>query len=143
AQLLLRYRLPHEGRPEDARRARARARENGMSLSRLLQEVSEKLREGEPLVLVIDALDEAERSGAANPLFLPPALPDGVYVVATTRPGEEYRLSAARVRDLALDGRSKENQGDVREYIDAHHEKEGIRRWMVARTLEPEKFTDL
>ena len=59
------------------------------------------------------------------------------YIVATTRPGDAYRLSVMRLRELALDGRSKENQGDVREYIDAHREKEGIRRWMAARTLEP------
>src|SRR5205823_1863804 len=109
------------------------AHENGLFLSRLLQEASEVRKKGKPLVLLVDALDEAERSGAANPLFLPPSLPDGVFIVATTRPGDEYRLSGARVRDLTLDGRSKENRADVREYIDAHREKEGIRRWMEAK----------
>jgi hypothetical protein len=136
AQLIVRYRLAHDRLPEDAH-------ENGLFLSRLLQEASEKRRKDEPLVLVVDALDEAERAGTANPLFLPPALPDGVFIVATTRPGDGYRLSVMRLRDLALDGRSKENGADVREYIDAHRDQEGIRRWMAARTLEAEKFTDL
>jgi hypothetical protein len=136
AQLTDRYRLPHTQLPDDAHK-------DGLFLARLLQEVSEVRKDDEPLVLVVDALDETERAGAANPLFLPPALPDRVYVVATTRPGDLYRLSVMRLRELALDGRSKENRSDVREYIDAYREKEGVHRWIAARTLEPEEFTDL
>jgi hypothetical protein len=94
AQLILRYQLPYDSLPDDAH-------ENGLFLNRVLQEASEKRKKDEPLVLVIDALDEAERAGSANLLFLPPTLPDGVYVVATTRPGDEYRLTAMRVQDLA------------------------------------------
>jgi hypothetical protein len=136
AQLIVRCRLPYDRLPEDVH-------ENGLFLSRLLQEASEKGRKDGPLVLVVDSLDEAERAGAANPLFLPPALPDGVHVIATTRPGDGYRLSVMRLHELALDGRSKENRADVREYIEAHREKEGIRRWMAAQALGPEKVTDL
>src|SRR5438445_2044063 len=88
AQLILRYHLQHDRLPDDVH-------ENSLFLSRLLQEASEGRKKDEPLVLV-DALDEAEPSGGASPLFLPYALPDGVYVVATTRPGAEYRLAAAR-----------------------------------------------
>lgn len=136
SQLILRYRLPHKKLPEDAH-------ENGLFLSRLLEEASEKEGKARPLVLVIDALDEAERAGGANPLFLPPALPDQVYVVVTTRPGDEYRLTAMHVRDLALDGRSEDNCRDVRAHIEASLPRVGIQAWMRDRSLEPAEFTEV
>ncbi len=53
----------------------------------------------EPIVLVIDGLDEAEASAtgdAALPLGLPVSLPDRVYVVVTSRFGIDRSLHAVR-----------------------------------------------
>jgi hypothetical protein len=81
-------------------------------------------------------------TSGSNPLFLPPSLPDGTYVVATTRPGNEYRLSAARVRTLALDGRAESNRQDALAYIQAHAQREGVRRWLTERSLGQAEFTE-
>lgn len=136
AQLIMRSRLPYDRLPEDVDK-------DSQFVSRLLQEARERIEQATPLVLVIDALDEAERSGAANPLFLPFSLPDGVFVVATTRPGGDYPLSAARVRTVLLDGRRSENQADAREFVDAHRKKLGMQDWMAKHAIEPGEFIDL
>ena len=72
--------------PEDAH-------ENGLFLNRVFQEASEKRKKDEPLVLVIDALDEAERAGSANPLFLPPALPGTTVQLSPTGPVSTWNPS--------------------------------------------------
>jgi hypothetical protein len=54
---------------------------------------------GEPIVLVVDGLDEAEPeigAGTGLPLGLPASLPDGVFVVATSRPGLDWAFNAIR-----------------------------------------------
>jgi AAA ATPase domain len=70
-----------------------------------------------PVVIVVDALDEAERTPGTDRLGLPGALPDGVYVVATTRPLRTEGLPLERrARDLSLDDEDEANQRDVLEY---------------------------
>jgi WD40 repeat protein len=54
---------------------------------------------GEPIVLVVDGLDEAEADATGItglPLGLPTTLPDGVFVVATSRFGIDRALHAVR-----------------------------------------------
>ena len=53
----------------------------------------------EPVVIVVDGLDEAEPEAAGGrglPLGFPKSLPDGVYVVATSRVGIDRALHAVR-----------------------------------------------
>ncbi|NES66492.1 MAG: NACHT domain protein [Okeania sp. SIO2D1] len=94
-----------------------------VNLSALLQKVSEKLR-GQKLVIVVDALDEVEQTGAGNILDFPTTLPDGVYFFLTRRPyeRENRHLSVSPgVGMTELDLRASEYRGlsrkDVREYI--------------------------
>lgn len=78
AELILRHDLEHDHLPDAAGR-------DGAFLARLMEEAQR--RSGEPVVLVVDALDEAEDAGGAtNPLRLPDRLPPGCHVVATQRP---------------------------------------------------------
>jgi hypothetical protein len=135
AQLIVRYQLPRNWVPNDKST-------NPVTLKELLQEAADR-RKGEPLMVVIDALDEAEREEGANPLSLPFALPDGVYVVATTRPGDEYRPSVSSMEELALDGTSEDNRRDVRAHVAARLPRPGIRAWLRARSLGSEQFTEL
>jgi hypothetical protein len=76
AQLIVRYGLDHPSLPPEAG-------EDSGFLSRLLAEAAERARDRDelPVLVVVDALDEAEDSGldpAANRLYLPPVLPAGV-----------------------------------------------------------------
>src|SRR6266566_3598199 len=80
AQLIIRYKLPTT-RIQDVE-----VRPNTV-LDKLLTDVVSKAR-NKPVVILVDALDEASDTGltdGANRLFLPPSLPIGVFIIVTTR----------------------------------------------------------
>lgn len=116
---------------------------DGEFLARLLSEVSEKLEPDEKLVIAVDALDEVEvidtRKGA-NPLYLPPSLPNGVYFVVSARPRYELGIQASFIREFEIDPKSEENEQDVRAYIAEQASHEGIRAWMRKQGLEEPEF---
>ncbi len=112
AQLITRYGLKHSVLPPNA------TKDSGF-LSQLLSEASSQ-DSSSPIVIVIDAIDEAEDiylSPDANRLFLPPNLPDGVFFLITTREKYEYRLEVYRREDLHIHDTDPRNLEDVRQYI--------------------------
>ncbi len=112
SQLIVRYRLQHSGIPEEA------ASDSGF-LAQLMSEAAETA-ENRPIVILIDGLDEASEIGlspAANALYLPPTLPDDVFVIVTTREQIDYRLFVDRRHDIYLDDNDPRNQADVREFV--------------------------
>jgi hypothetical protein len=110
AQIIVRYGLEYDTLPDDA------GRDSGF-LSEVLREASTKTTE--PVLVLIDALDEAEDAPTpvANRLFLPPSLPDRVHIVVTTREQIDYRLQVDRRQDLHIGNNDPQNLADVREYI--------------------------
>jgi hypothetical protein len=119
AQLIVRYGLDHASLPPEAT-------QDGGFLSRLLAEASD-VPKNLPIVVAVDALDEAEDVGltaGANRLFLPPSLPSGVYFLVSTREQADYRLSADRRRDFYLRRDDPRNLEDVRTYIRDYVEAE-------------------
>jgi hypothetical protein len=140
AQLIVRYRLDHPTLP-------LQAGEDSGFLSQLLAEAAERARQdGDlPVVVVVDALDEAEDTGlspSANRLYLPRVLPDGVFFVITTREEADYRLDVDNQTEIWLRDDDPANEQDVARYIQAFIEKhaqainERIRTW----DLEPTAF---
>jgi hypothetical protein len=113
AQLVVRYGLDYPILSEETTK-------NSGFLSRLLAEIAAK-SENRPLVVLVDAMDEAEGTGTdpsdSNRLFLPPILPPGVFFVLTTRPQADYRLSVDRREDIHFDDTDPRNLDDVRKYI--------------------------
>jgi len=95
--------------------------------SRLLDEVARKRDQQpaefrEPVVMVVDGLDEAEpdpAGGRGLPLGLPENLPDGVYVVATSRFGIDRALHAVRnpADWLQIEVEGAANLEDMRRFI--------------------------
>jgi hypothetical protein len=123
SQLIIRYELDHRVLP-------AEASQDSAFLSRLLAEAKAKAHDGK-VVVAVDALDEAEDVGLppdANRLLLPPALPDGVYFILTSREQMDYRLDTDRRKDIYLRDDDPLNLGDIREYVrdflGAHREME-------------------
>ena len=117
AQLILRYDLPYKSLP-------ARASEDSGFLLQLLREAAESNRRlgRPPVVVVIDALDEAERSmpgAAGNRLLLPKTLPDGVFFVVTARKEAYTQLDVDHPQELHIDDTGEANMGDVRLYLRA------------------------
>jgi len=126
AQLIVRYKLDHPTLP-------SAATEDSGFLSQLLAEAAAKAGDL-PLVVVLDALDEAEDINAtpnANRLFLPSTVPEGVFFVVTTREKEEYRLFVDRRKDIYLQDQGEQNLKDVRAYI--HNFVEAFRDPMSSR----------
>ena len=139
AQLIVRYRLDHPVLP-------AEASESSAFLSRLLAEAAAESGE-EPVVVLVDALDEAEDLGlaaGANRLYLPPVLPRGVFFVMTSREQGDYRLDVDRREDLYLRDDDPRNLGDVRSYlrgfVEAHRDEMTDR--IAAWDVDVDQFVD-
>jgi hypothetical protein len=122
AQLIVRYGLEHEGLPSDATR-------DGGFLSRLLEEAAATSGK-QPIVIAVDALDEAEDVGFAsdaNRLFLPPSLPPRVFFIVSARNEDDYRLFVSARRDVYLRDNDPRNLDDVGTYIRAYLAREQSR----------------
>jgi len=139
-QLIAKYRLPYSELPPDAN-------QNKAFLEKLLSEVSEQLKPGERLVIVVDALDEVDlesQDQSANILYLPRYLPKNVYFVMSRRRGVDllfvvdtpkhlFDLMAKEYADLSLQDIKTRIQQDVNE-----HERLG--QWIESNGLTVENF---
>jgi hypothetical protein len=132
AQLIVRYNLSLPMLPPVA------LEDSGFLLS-LLREIAGQT-EAQPLVLVVDALDEADDDALparANRLYLPSALPPGVFVIVTIRELHDDRLLVDRRKDLALHDDDLHNLADVERYIRAFIETNRaqllpqLQRWQI------------
>jgi hypothetical protein len=133
AQLIVRYGLDHKSLPPEAT-------QDGGFLARLLSEAAQE-KANRPVIVAVDALDEAEHVGlpaGTNRLFLPPSVPAGVWFVVSTREQAQSRLFADPVIDVYLRDDDPRNLADVKtyigEYIDANRERmqSRIDEWGVA-----------
>jgi len=118
AQLIVRYDLDRAAVPEQATT-------DGAFLGQLLSEAAERARAAGtlPVVIVIDALDEALDTGLppdVNRLYLPRALADGVFFVLTTREEHDYRLDVDNEADIWIRDDDPSNRQDVARYIEGY-----------------------
>jgi hypothetical protein len=115
AQLIARYELDHATLPPQAG-------EDAGFLSQLLAEAANPARKrDEPVVVVVDALDEAEDThldSSANRLYLPRSLPEGVFFVVTTREEADYRLDVDNESEIWIREEDPANQQDVARYVE-------------------------
>ncbi|TGO02884.1 hypothetical protein PN36_17325 [Candidatus Thiomargarita nelsonii] len=91
----------------------------------MLQQVSQQLSTDEKLIIVLDALDEVDDLVGGNKLFLPITLPNCVYFVVTTRPGETFRIFCEQAHVLIKQD-SKENLRDIENFVSKAVEQAGI-----------------
>lgn len=140
AELIMRYELEHETLPPHA------GDDSGF-LSQLLAEAAAKARdraEG-PVVIVVDALDEADDTGlvpSANRLYLPPVLPHDVFFVITTREEADYRLSVDNETHIWIRDDDPANLTDVAQYIETFIEANAdvMRECIAAWGLDTANF---
>lgn len=114
AQLIIRYKLDYTELPIEA------DLDSGI-LSTLIFDSA--TAENKPIVMLIDALDEAEdafqlSSDLPNKLLLPPLLPNGVFFVITTREQANYHLVVDREKTIYLNDDNPQNLADVALYIE-------------------------
>ncbi len=140
AQLIAVYSLDYPSLPPEA------TQDSGF-LNRLLNAVSEKMGQRGKCVIVVDALDEAEdispQSGA-NVLFLPRVLPQGIFIIATSRrePKEEIRLRIDIPEQMERNLRQDEpgNSADITEYIQGQVSNPGIQAYIHRQQIDDELF---
>ena len=112
AQLIVRYKLDYTALPPQAT-------DDGGFLTRLLAEAA-ATKDNLPLVVVVDALDEADDADltpGANRLFIPPSLPRGVFFIVSTRLQDDSRLFVDVERTLYLREDDPQNLDDIGTYI--------------------------
>jgi hypothetical protein len=136
AQLIERFALTQQAIPEDATRS-------GALLTQLLDEATDHLAEGQRLVIAIDALDEVDLAGhpaGANILFLPPKLPDRVFVVMTRRDVEIPFATLSAYQLCKLSAFADEARRDVSTYVSRALREGALGGWVESRNLDPERF---
>lgn len=137
AQLIIHYQLDHRALP-------AEATEDAGFLKQLLTEAAQKVHP-KTVVVLVDALDEADRPSRTNPLSLPKTLPDGSFFLLTTRKDRTYRLlDVDRSEEIELEDADPRNVNDVRRFVqrfiaDHPHEMgERVAEW----GKDTDSFTD-
>jgi hypothetical protein len=140
AQLIVRYKLDHPT-------LLPRATEDSGFLAQLLAEAAKETN-NLPVVVLVDALDESEDIGlprGANVLYLPQALPAGVFFVVTTRETDTYPFTVDRPKPIYLRKDDPQNKKDVEQYI--HNFVEAHRGTMEQRItdwgVDEEKFVEV
>ena len=137
AQLIACYELGHEELPPGA------TEDSGFLVQCLGEAAAKREDSSQKIVLAIDALDEADRLGlapAVNTLYLPTLLPEGVYIIVSTRPLEDLHLHVARQQTLDLEADSEGNLQDITTYIEAYVQRETMRVRLKAWGVSEEQF---
>jgi hypothetical protein len=139
AQLIGAYGLPYDNLPERA------AHDSGFLVEVLDRSV--RAARGEPVVILVDALDEALTEGrplGANPLYLPKSLPDGVRVIVTVRTGSrdwQPRVDPDCLSETwTINERGPENMADIRAYIAVRARHPGTGAYLRSRALSADDF---
>jgi hypothetical protein len=138
ARLIAEHRLDHAYLPPEA------SLDSGFLMA-LLGTIARRGDAARKTILLVDALDEAERPrpGAGNTLHLPESLPPGVYIVATTRREGETNLPLridCEQETLSLDHADPANLADVEAFVANHLQHPGVRRYLAATRLDDAAF---
>lgn len=136
SQLIASYQLNYSELPPEAT-------QDSQFLSHILNQISQTLKPGEKIILIIDALDEiddAESLHGANLLYLPPMLPRGVYIICTSRKIDlRLRIDCEQII-LTIDQDGQENLSDIFTYINGKLELKGIQDYINLQSLTNDGF---
>jgi len=138
AQLIARYSLGYDSLPQYAT-------EDSSFLVKCLSEAAAKDTH-QPVVLVVDALDESERRTLpprVNTLFFPSTIPKGSYIVATSRPISDLPLLVSTKEALFLEPNSSGNLLDIRNYIEDYlQQSTPLREQIEQSNTSRQEFVD-
>ena len=110
-QLITRYRVPPYYGQDSLPEALTASPD---FLSRMLEETARLLPQEERLPILIDALDEADYHVGGNVLGLPQQLPDGIFLVVSSRP-VGFRLFVEPLHRRQISG--TKNRDDIHSYL--------------------------
>jgi hypothetical protein len=136
ARLIVEYQLPYDDLPEGFDR-------DDTFFYKVLCQAGQRLHSDQRLVIAIDALDEIDTinyPSQSNILFLPPVLPKGVFVLATSRPLHDLKVQADSIHYFDFERHLSENLADIEEYVKEWVKRDGIQKWMAGQKLSADKF---
>lgn len=140
SQLILAYQLDYPFLPPETTR-------DGGFLGNLLQEVSDKLTTDEKAFILIDALDEVDRPGLApeaKTLYLPDRLPQGIYIIITTRHVHDRPLYATQqYGSYNFEDHPDANLRDIHEYLEGVVTSPGIQAYIATRRIDRQSFIEI
>lgn len=113
-------------------------------LLKLLKQAADERREGEKIVLVVDALDEAGTPPNQNVLGLPNVLPEGVYFIVSQRPVRvklQVETSTTPRYPFRLSADSDQNLVDMRLLLQKAATLPAIMQKMQESSYTQEQFT--
>lgn len=138
SRVILRYGLSYSELPQEAFAS-------GSCLNEVLTEAARRPQSfSEPIILLIDALDEVDSDGAqqgANVLYLPNILPPRVYVVITTLRIENIALRAANARVINLDSLASLS-GDLHRFLKQQVKDKRAQQWLKQYGHTEAEFID-
>lgn len=104
-------------------------------LAELLERAADLRPEGEPLVIVIDALDEVKDTGSdgANILQLPPVLSDGIFLLMSGRCGDYRFVSRDPQKPYDLTHYSAQNRRDIDLFLTRRLSSPSFEPWLVTK----------
>lgn len=116
-------------------------------LETLLRQIGEKLScHGRKLIIVVDALDEADHQShkeRSNTLYLPRLLPAGVYFILTERQGAEVPLYIeCEYAEYMIEPGSRENSEDVAAYLNLKVQHPGVASYIAKNRIGRATFID-
>jgi DNA-binding winged helix-turn-helix (wHTH) protein len=125
AQLITRFDLPYTSLPKDTD-------SDAQRLNSMLNEAAQ--RANSKLLIIVDALDEVEmltdKERLANPLYLPTALPSGVYFLVTMRRMATPFVACDQL-PIDIEANGQQNLGDIRKYLEIKVSLPEINRYLV------------
>ena len=120
--------------------------DGGVGVADLLIEARAALSPPERLVLVVDALDEADRRDlppTANVLLLPRTRPPGVHVLVSSRRNQDVPLRVSSVLiDMDLADYADASLDDVRDLLTRRSSDGPLRAWISDRGITPDAFVE-
>ena len=116
-------------------------------LNKLLAQVSAAVKQsGEPCIIVVDALDEADSLGTPtgkNILYFPVSLPERDLFVATARRDSLNLRTDAPLKFFPIAHDDQRNAHDVRQFVELQHSRPKILAYISHWQIESERFVDL
>jgi hypothetical protein len=99
-------------------------------------------KRAEPIVLVIDALDELHAPHGTNPLAMPKHLPEGVYILVSFHTGTVELDVDPPLRTVALVAGSNDNRADVRRYVESALGWPGVVASVARHDIDPKALVE-
>jgi AAA ATPase domain len=138
AQLIAVHGLEYDSLPPETT-------EDSAILTSLLKRAASRAHTNQKIVILVDGLDEVDRSGVTpgvNQLFLPITVPSGVYILVTLRKNTTKPRIESKMRELLIDHNSASNIADIKAYIHRSARRTAMQAYIADHGITDQVFVD-